>query len=46
MLIKLAHANVCIAAAIPYLQVASEAQQIVDLVKIARAMNFKLTNIA
>jgi len=45
ILIKLGHANVCVAAAIPFLQEADDAQTIVNIVKIARAMNFKLTNI-
>jgi len=45
MLIKLAHSTVCITAAVPYLQQCDDAQSIVTLVKLARSMNYKLTNI-
>lgn len=45
LLIKLAHATVCIQAAVPFLQESEDAKNIVQIVKVARAMNFKLTNV-
>jgi len=45
LLIKLAHTTVCITAAVPFLQECDDAQSIVNIVKAARSMNFKLTNI-